>query len=132
MIFKPTAGINVWCATCGGEFNAGLVITAIKISGIDKYVEHKKVILSQLLVLGVNPKLVKEITGWECIWGPVNMNDLPEFIENLPDSIHNKSEKQRKVRFKTLFRLEIASTLKFPILLIIVASIIIALSFINQ
>ncbi|MHA1752157.1 MAG: hypothetical protein ACTSYZ_07280 [Candidatus Helarchaeota archaeon] len=132
LLIAPTGGVNVWCSACGGEFNAGSVIIAIKISSIEKYVNHRTIILPQLSAPRINPNKVNEITGWKCVWGPVNMNDLSDFLKGLPNSIHNKTEKQRKITFKTKFRLEMASLLIFPILLITVIPLSIILYLFNQ
>ncbi len=131
LLVAPTDGINVWCAACGDEFNAGSVITAIKISSLEKYVTHRRIILPQLAAPGVDPKLVKEITGWQCVWGPVRMDDLPDFLRQLPDSISHKTEKQRAVTFNLKFRMEMASAYVFPILLLIAAPLLLTLYFLH-
>ncbi len=131
ILVTPTDGINVWCAACGDIFNAESVITAIKISSLEKYVNHRTIILPQLGASGIDPKKVKKVTGWECIWGPVNMEDLPEFLENLPNSVRNKTERQRSVRFNTKNRLEMASSFVLPFLLVLTLPLFLALYFLN-
>ncbi len=56
----PTDGINVWCAACGGDFNAGSVITAIKVSSLEEYVSHRTIVLPQLGAPGIDPVKVRE------------------------------------------------------------------------
>ncbi|MFX1452838.1 MAG: HgcAB-like fusion protein, partial [Promethearchaeota archaeon] len=119
ILVAPTGGINVWCASCGGNFNAGSVITAIKISSLEKYVNHRQIILPQLGASGIDIKRIKKITGWQCVWGPVQMEDIPQFLANLPKSIHNKTEKQRSIQFNTKFRLEMGSAMVGFFLLIL-------------
>ncbi|MFX1294461.1 MAG: HgcAB-like fusion protein [Promethearchaeota archaeon] len=131
ILVAPTDGINVWCAACGDEFNAGSVITAIKISSLDKYVNHRRIILPQLAAPGVDPKIIKEVTGWQCVWGPVQMDDLPDFLENMPNSIHNKTERQSKIRFDTKFRVEMATAFTIPVLLIIAVPLFLILFFMH-
>jgi ferredoxin len=131
ILVAPTNGINVWCAACGDEFNAGSVITAIKTSSLDQYITHRRIILPQLAAPGVDPRKVKEITGWQCVWGPVNMDDLPEFLDKLPDSIHHKTDQQRSVRFNSKFRVEMASAYVFPILLILAIPLFLILFFMH-
>ncbi|MHA1378289.1 MAG: corrinoid protein-associated methyltransferase CpaM [Candidatus Helarchaeota archaeon] len=63
ILVAPTGGINVWCASCGGNFNAGSVITAIKISSIEKYVNHRTIILPQLGASGIDPMKIRKVTG---------------------------------------------------------------------
>ncbi|MFW9813713.1 MAG: HgcAB-like fusion protein [Candidatus Thorarchaeota archaeon] len=132
ILVAPTDGINVWCASCGKNFNAGSVITAIKISSLEKYVNHRRIILPQLGASGIDPKKVSRITGWRCIWGPVHMEDIPSFLSDFPKSVRNKTEKQRKVRFGFANRLEMASALFFPILLLLMPPLSLILLFLNQ
>ncbi|MFX0094616.1 MAG: HgcAB-like fusion protein [Candidatus Hodarchaeota archaeon] len=132
ILVAPSDGINVWCGSCGDEFNTGSIITAIKIASLDKYVNHRRIILPQLGAPGIDPKRVNEVTGWHCVWGPVQMEDLPAFLENMPNSIHNKSEKQRTVRFDTKFRLEMASMIVFPLLLFLTLPLGLVLYFLNS
>ncbi|MHA1770516.1 MAG: corrinoid protein-associated methyltransferase CpaM [Candidatus Thorarchaeota archaeon] len=119
ILAAPTDGINVWCAACGGDFNAGSVITAIKISGLDETVSHRTIILPQLAAPGVDPIEVRKATDWKCVWGPVHLNDLVDFLHDYPKSIKNKPEQQRAIQFRLPFRLEIGSALAFPMMLIL-------------
>ncbi len=82
ILVAPTHGINAWCAASGDIFNAESVVTAIKISSLEKYVSHRRIILPQLAASGIDPKKVKQLTGWHCVWGPVQLEDLPGFLEN--------------------------------------------------
>ena len=131
ILVAPTGGINVWCSSCGKNFNAGSVITAIKVSSLEKYVDHRRIILPQLGASGIDSREVNRITGWHCVWGPVQMEDLPSFLSEIPKSIRNKTERQRSVRFGINNRLEMASALYFPILLLMLP-LALVLSFLNQ
>ncbi|MHA1428358.1 MAG: HgcAB-like fusion protein [Candidatus Helarchaeota archaeon] len=131
ILVAPTDGINVWCAACGDEFNAGSVITAIKISSLEKYVNHRQIILPQLAAPGVNPQEIKKATGWSCVWGPVQLYDLAEFLQRLPGSIHHKTERERAVRFNFKFRMEMASAFVIPVLLIIAVPLFLVLFFLH-
>ena len=131
VLVAPTDGVNVWCSSCGGDFNAGSVITAIKISGLEGHVSHRTIILPQLSASGIDPKEVMNVTGWHCAWGPVQMDDLPEFLHEYPHSVRHKTERQRKVRFELSFRMEMASALAFPILLVLGLPILLILALIN-
>ena len=119
ILVAPTGGINVWCSSCGGNFNAGSVITAIKISSLEKYVNHRRIILPQLGASGIDARKVNQITGWHCVWGPVHMKDIPSFLAELPRSIRNKTVQQRSVQFDVSDRLEMASAFFFSLLLLI-------------
>ncbi len=125
ILVAPTDGINVWCGSCGDEFNTGSVITAIKIASLDEYVNHRRIILPQLGAPGIDPKKVNQVTGWQCVWGPVQMEDLPEFLASFPDSVHKKTARQRAVRFNTKSRLEMSSAFVFPVLLVLIPLLLI-------
>ena len=132
ILVAPTGGINVWCSSCGNNFNAGSVITAIKVSSLEKYVNHRRIILPQLGASGIDSRKVNRITGWHCVWGPVHMGDIPSFLSEMPKSIRNKTERQRSVRFGISNRLEMASALFFPILLLLMLPLSLVLYFLNQ
>jgi demethylmenaquinone methyltransferase/2-methoxy-6-polyprenyl-1,4-benzoquinol methylase len=132
ILVAPTDGINVWCASCGDNFNAGSVIMAIKVSSLERYVNHRRIILPQLGASGIDSKKVSQITGWHCIWGPVHMNDIPSFLADFPKSIRNKTERQKAVRFGAVDRLEMASAIFFPILLLLMLPLSLVLFLLNQ
>jgi ubiquinone/menaquinone biosynthesis C-methylase UbiE/ferredoxin len=129
VLVAPTEGHNVWCASVGGEFNAESVITAIKISQLERHVNHHRIILPQLAASGVEPSKVRAVTGWNCVWGPVHMDDLPSFLEDLPQSIQNKNERQRAVRFDLKNRVEMATTVLLPTFLLMLLPLIILFTF---
>jgi NAD-dependent dihydropyrimidine dehydrogenase PreA subunit len=129
VLVAPTEGHNVWCASEAGEFNAGSVITAIKISNLEEHVNHHRIILPQLAASGIEPGIVREVTGWNCVWGPVHMDDLPSYLEDLPHSIRNKTERQRAVRFDIKNRIEMATTVLLPTFLMLLVPILILFAY---
>ncbi|MHA1378288.1 MAG: 4Fe-4S dicluster domain-containing protein [Candidatus Helarchaeota archaeon] len=60
------------------------------------------------------------------------MEEIPEFLKNLPNSIHNKTEKQRAVRFDTKPRLEMGSAFALPLLLIVSLPLFLILYFFDS
>ena len=70
LLVANTKGINVWCAAGGGNFSTDTVIAALKTSGIDKLVDHKRLILPQLCASGVNIHSLKKRSGWQGRFGP--------------------------------------------------------------
>ena len=82
LLVAPSKGINVWCASCGGDFNEFSVISAIKTSGINGKVKHRVLIAPQLSAPGIDVKKVKEETGWTIRFGPVYAKDIPKYIRN--------------------------------------------------
>ncbi|MHA2434118.1 MAG: 4Fe-4S binding protein, partial [Candidatus Thorarchaeota archaeon] len=128
----PTDGHNVWCASEAGDFNAGSVITVIKISNLEEHVNHHRIILPQLAASGVDPDRVREVTGWNCVWGPVHMDDLPSFLEDMPSSIRNKTKRQRTVRFDLKNRVEMATTVLLPAFLLLLLPLLVYYTFFDS
>ena len=114
LLVANSHGINVWCAAAGGHFTSHSVISVLKTSGIDKLVDHHKIILPQLAATGVEAKLIHQKTNWKVIWGPVDAKDIPSFIERG----FKKTAQQRQVKFPLLQRIEMAISWAFPISLI--------------
>jgi ubiquinone/menaquinone biosynthesis C-methylase UbiE/NAD-dependent dihydropyrimidine dehydrogenase PreA subunit len=102
LLVVQSKGINVWCASAGGEMNTHSIITALKTSDIGSLVDHRELILPQLSAPGMNTKLLKKVSGWKGKWGPVYAGSLPEFLE----SGQTKTQEQRTVRFDIPFRME--------------------------
>lgn len=111
LLIANSKGINVWCAATGGHLNDHSIISILKTSGIEKLVEHRKVILPQLAASGIEAKTIKNKTGWEIIWGPVYAKDIPLFITNN----FRKTSQMREVEFPLLQRMEMAVAWAFPI-----------------
>lgn len=119
VLVAPTGGENVWCASVGGRFNAESVITAIKVSHLERHVSHRKIILPQLAAPGVDRRRISKTTGWHCTWGPVRMDDLPDYLADFPKLAQKKTERQRTILFDVHNRIEMALVILFPTLLIL-------------
>ncbi len=104
LLVAPSRGINVWCASCGGDLNEHSVISVIRSSRIDEKVDHRTLILPQLSAPGIAVDRVKEETGWSVNFGPVYAEDIPAFLEK-----GSKDPKMRSVRFDIAQRLEMAT-----------------------
>jgi len=102
LLVVPTKGINVWCASAGGEMNAHSIITALKTSGIGERVDHRVIILPQFSAPGLDLKLLKKRTGWKGKWGPAYARDLPIFLANN----YTKTPEQCLAHFPLSFRME--------------------------
>ncbi len=114
LLVANSRGVNVWCAATGGLFTNHDVISALKTSGIDGLVDHRRVILPQLAATGIEGEVVQEKTGWTVIWGPVYAKSIPAFLEGGLA----KTEMMRTVSFTWLERLEMAVAWAFPISLL--------------
>ncbi|HPR38557.1 MAG TPA: mercury methylation corrinoid protein HgcA [Spirochaetota bacterium] len=95
ILVLDTAGINVWCAAGKGTFGTDELIRRIKLTGIEKYVEHKRLILPQLGAPGVNSGEVREKTGFRISYGPVRAEDITQYIEKG----YEANEEMRLVKF---------------------------------
>ena len=110
LLVAPTRGINVWCSAAGGMFTAHQVISILRTSGIEREVDHRRLILPQLSATGVERKLIEERTGWHAVFGPVEARDLPAYL-----ATNHKTNEMRQVRFPLHRRLEMAVSWAFPI-----------------
>lgn len=111
LLVADSHGINVWCAAKGGHFTDYAVLSALKMSGVDKLVEHRKVILPQLAAAGIQAAVVKKKSGWRVLWGPVYAEDIPLYIEQN----FKKTTEMRRVKFPLSARLEMSVAWAFPV-----------------
>ena len=110
LLVADSKGVNVWCAAGGDEFNTRSVVSAIKTSGIEEHVEHKKVILPPLGAPGINAKDVQKQTGWTVDWGPVRAGDIPRYLEKGK----RRTEGMKRVTYSWHERLDTALGSLFP------------------
>jgi len=81
ILVLDTKGINVWCAAGKGTFGTEELVERIRASGLEKVVDHRELILPQLGAPGVAAHLVKKLSGFKVIYGPILAKDLPAFLE---------------------------------------------------
>ncbi|MFC1811109.1 mercury methylation corrinoid protein HgcA [Thermodesulfobacteriota bacterium] len=81
ILVLDTKGVNVWCAAGKRTFSTEEVIQRVKVSGLEKVVTHRELILPQLSATGVSARSVKKSCGFKVIWGPVRARDIKRFIE---------------------------------------------------
>jgi hypothetical protein len=77
-----TRGINVWCAAGKGTLSSEEVADRAARCNLKQLVHHRRLILPQLAATGVSAQKVKQLSGFEAIWGPVRAVDLPRFLKN--------------------------------------------------
>ena len=82
LLVLDTKGVNVWCAAGKGAFGTNELVARINSIELPKIVGHKKVILPQLSGPGIAGYIVKQLTGFRVIYGPVEAIDIPKFIDN--------------------------------------------------
>jgi NAD-dependent dihydropyrimidine dehydrogenase PreA subunit len=104
LLVVDSRGINVWCAAAGGHLTQHDVVSAIKLTGIERLVAHRRVILPQLAACGVEAREIHLRTGWDAKWGPVDIRDFPAYFA----SGMKKRKGMNTVRFPLLARMEMA------------------------
>ncbi len=75
-----TNGINVWCAAGKRTFGTQTVVQAVQALGLERLVNHRRLVLPQLAAPGVAAHLVKRHTGFEVKWGPIRADQVPAFL----------------------------------------------------
>ena len=95
-----TKGINVWCAAGKGTFGTEEIVRRIKTIGLETVVSHRKLILPMLGAPGVSAHKVRELSGFNVIYGPVRANDIPGFLK----AGKKTTAAMRQVRFNTIDR----------------------------
>jgi hypothetical protein len=81
ILVLDTRGINVWCAAGKGILSTGEVARRVKLTGLERIVNHRELILPQLSATGVSAHLVKKECGFKVVWGPLRARDIKKFLE---------------------------------------------------
>jgi hypothetical protein len=95
ILVLDTKGVNVWCAAGKGTFGTKELVSRIKLTSLEKTVNHKRLILPQLGATGIAAHKVKEETGFNVHYGPVRATDIKKFI----DDGYRADKKMRRVTF---------------------------------
>ena len=101
ILVLDTRGINVWCAAGKDLFSTEEVIKRVKVSCLDKIVNHRELILPQLSATGVSATDVKKGSSFKVLWGPIRAKDIKKFL----DAGMKADEPMRRVTFTLLERL---------------------------
>jgi len=80
ILVLDTKGINVWCAAGKGTFGTAELVNRIRLSGIEKVVQHRKVIVPQLGAPGVDAAEVQKQAGFRVMYGPVQAKDIKAYV----------------------------------------------------
>jgi len=79
LLVIDTEGIAVDSAVAGRKLTAEKVAEAIKASGIEGKVKHRK-----LIIPGKSARLsgeIEELSGWQVLVGPRDSSDIPKFLQ---------------------------------------------------
>ncbi|MEE9553826.1 MAG: mercury methylation corrinoid protein HgcA [candidate division Zixibacteria bacterium] len=113
-----TKGINVWCAAGKGTFGTDEIVRRIEITGLNKIVSHRKLILPMLGAPGVSAHKVREQSGFHVIYGPIRAKDIPAFLK----AGKKNTPEMRQVKFTfadraVLIPNELVQWFKYPLLI---------------
>ncbi len=80
LLVIDTRGVNVWCAAGKGTFSDREVILRAVLTGLERHVSHRTLVLPQLSATGVSAAAVREVSGWRVVFGPIRSRDLKAFL----------------------------------------------------
>ncbi len=103
LLVLDTCGINVWCAAGKGTFSTEELVHRVKASGLEKLVDHRRLIVPQLGATGVSAHQVKKQSGFSVQFGPVRASDISTWLDNGAREI----EGMRDVTFTLKERVEL-------------------------
>ena len=119
ILVLDTNGINVWCAAGKGTFGTLELLNRIESSGLSSVVSHRQILLPQLAAPGVAAHLVKKLSGFQVIYGPIRAEDLPAFLRSGYKATPAMREKSFPLRERiVLIPVELVGALKVALLVI--------------
>ncbi|KAF0209426.1 MAG: mercury methylation corrinoid protein HgcA [Actinomycetota bacterium] len=80
LLVLDTRGVNVWCAAGKGTFSSRELMLRAALTGLERYVSHRTLVLPQLGATGVSAADVRATSGWRVVFGPVRSRDLKAFL----------------------------------------------------
>lgn len=81
LLVLDTCGINVWCAAGKRTFSTEEMVHQVNRSGLEKLVEHRRLIVPQLGAPGVSARQVKEQCGFTVQFGPIKASDITAWAD---------------------------------------------------
>ncbi len=121
LLVSDSRGINIWCSTEAKHFGTKNVVEAIIKTGLINEVEHRQIIVPQLLASNFDLKELKQATGFHAIFGPVDINNINKFNDNRKDT------KIHKITFNLNERIEVS----FGCPIILVSLLLLVFNFIG-
>lgn len=118
ILVLDTRGINVWCAAGKGTFGTQELVNRIQMSGLEKLVNHRQLILPQLGAPGIAAHEVRKLSGFKVIYGPIQARDLPSFLDSGFQATPEMRTKAFSIRERlVLIPIELVGALKSGLLL---------------
>ena len=78
---KDTEGLSVMTSWAAGKFSADIIGPAIKKSGVENKIKHRKLIIPGYIA-AESGGLEEELPGWEIMVGPRDASNLPAYLKN--------------------------------------------------
>jgi acetyl-CoA decarbonylase/synthase, CODH/ACS complex subunit gamma len=78
---KDTEGLSVMTSWAAGKFSADIVAPAIKKSGIEAKIKHRKLIIPGYIA-AESGAFEEEMPGWQILVGPRDASNLPAYLKN--------------------------------------------------
>ncbi len=100
ILVLDTRGINVWCAAGKGTLSTSELVLRVKKTGLDRIVNHRRLLLPQLGATGIAGHRLRKECGFEPVWGPIRAGDIKEFLARGMKG----DEKMRRVTFSVAER----------------------------
>ena len=97
-------GVNVWCAAGKGTFGTEELAQRVKVTGLEKIISTRKLIVPQLGAPGISAHTVQELCGFQVIYGPVRASDIKEYF----DAGMKATPEMRRVYFGVIDRLTVS------------------------
>jgi acetyl-CoA decarbonylase/synthase complex subunit gamma len=104
ILVLDTKGVNVWCAAGKGAFGTDEIVRRVQVTGLEKVVSHRTLIVPQLGAPGVAAHKVREQIGFRVVFGPVRAADISAFLA----AGMKATPQMRKVHFNLADRLAVA------------------------
>lgn len=82
LLVLETYGINVWCAAGKGTFGTDELVRRITVTGLDKVVSHRRLILPILGAPGIAAHQVIRRSGFFVCYATIRAEDLSEYLDN--------------------------------------------------
>ncbi|MGI9538230.1 MAG: mercury methylation corrinoid protein HgcA [Desulfocapsaceae bacterium] len=82
LLVLDTCGINVWCAAGKGTFSTEELVYRVKACGLEKLVDHRRLVVPQLGATGVSAHQVKKQSGFSVKFGPIRASDITTWLDN--------------------------------------------------
>ena len=101
ILVLDTKGINVWCAAGKGTFGTAELVKRITVANLGSLVSHRRIIVPQLGATGVRATEVKNKTGFNVYFGPVEASDIRQYCTDN----YRATPEMRRIQFGLIQRL---------------------------